>query len=259
MPEIQIRVSVVGKDQAIGDLKAVGSAAQSAGKTATAGSGGMLKFASSAAGAATGAMALTNGLFGMQDAFDQVADADLNVQKAHKKTELADRALKKAQEDVKKEFQDSTKVIRDNNGAVGTQTEHILSYNAATGEAIVQTKTANGEFKISTKNIKENSQAFKNLDIAQQGSTIAHENEAKAIREDNQVHERLGVTLAANTLQIGLGALAMVPFIQKLIQMVTGGKGAAEALKNVGNAASGAGSAACAAPAARNRPRARGH
>ncbi len=201
MPDIQIRVQVVGSDQAIGDLNKVGSAAKSAGKSAAAGGGGILSFAGKAAGAATGAMALTNGLFGIQDAMDNVSKSDLNLARAHRRTEIADRALAKAQEAVKKELQDTTKTVRDNNGAVGQQTEHILSYNEATGEAIIQTKTANGEFKISTKNIKENS--------------------------------------VAEALQVTLGALAIAPFVQKLFQMATGGKAAATGVKTVSDALSG--------------------
>src|SRR6266496_1864235 len=239
MPDIQIRVQVVGADQAVGQLRTVGSAAQTAGKTAAAGGGGLLSFAGKAAGAATGAMALTNGLFGMQDAFDAVKDADLSLAKAHTKTERSAIALQKAQEKVKDEFKDTTKTIRDNNGAIGTQTEHILSYNEATDEAIVQTRTSNGEFKISTKNIKANSTAYADLQVKQEKYNNDLESEKKAKREDDQIHQRFIVTLGAEALQMGLGVLAMAPLIKSLIQLATGGKAAGTGLKSAGDALRG--------------------
>ena len=119
MPDITVNIRVVGADETIGKIRSVGTAAADAGRSSKAAGSGLLSFAGRAAGAATGAMSLTNGLFGVQDAFDEVAKSDLTLARAHTKTERAQRALQKAQEDMNKETQDSTKVITDNNGAVG--------------------------------------------------------------------------------------------------------------------------------------------
>ncbi len=229
MPDITVNVRVVGADQAAGDLNKVGTAAQTAGRSSKAAGSDFFSVGGRLAGAAVGAMALTNGLFGVQDAFDEVSKSDLNLARAHRRTEIADRALQKAQADMNNVMKDTTKTIRDNNGAVGTQTEHILSYNAATDEAIVQTRTSNGELKISTKNIKSNSQEYQNLQIALDGSRNAHENEAIQARENTQVHQRLGASVAQSGVQIGLGGLAIAGAVVPLVKMAVAGRAAAAA------------------------------
>lgn len=240
MPDITVNVRVVGAAQAAEQLSQVGTAANTAGSRSATASGGVGKLGSTISGAAIGAFSLVNGLTGIQDTMDGVERSDNSAAIASRRYELALKQRDAVQAKMTKATQETTKIEQTNNGEMKISTQRILDYNAATGMATIQTTTANGEIQKETKSMAGQLPTARDLALADENVATRKKSMELAIKEATKAHEREGIAIGANVLQMGFGAAAMVPFVKSLFGV---GQSSETAATGIGAAATETGKA----------------